>query len=657
MTSFDAQRTDVVELTRQAEDLARERGATALAGEFAAAVDALTDGRLTVAAVGEFKRGKSLLLNVLLDETELFPVDTSIATNVVTTASYAEHERLTVHLRNKKGKIEQLEIRREDIAAYVTEQGNPNSKLDVTLLEIELPNEKLREGLMIVDTPGVGGLNSRHSAVTYGFVTEADVVLFVLDALGPLTTEELEFIERIRDHCHAILFVVTKKDKEAGYQRIVENTREKAAGVLGRPPAAIPVVPVSSVLKHRWMQTGKDSHLERSNFPELEHELWGLLRERRGALLLLRPLGVVARGLDGLIGPLEAELDVYGAQTEAELEAKEQEFKRDAARREQLQREKAEWRKTLRREVSSLLLNAEEMFDEGAATVHNTLSESLQQDELLQQPGKIINDIEGELTLVGRGIEGLLAQETSRISRRLAEQAELDLNPAAPDSTIAATAGAPELSPARSTGVAGERALAVMRGVSLGGGGGATAGFVVGSLVFPGVGSLIGAAIGGITAATQMARSQLKQLDKREQNELRASLKNSLEPWVKEALRQIRASMKRALKEIEHSINDSFEDMLKNEETRVRESLESIRKARRATTEEANARVRELSGPLERMQQLRQAAAASAGAVVAAAEGRPPAEIPRAPEPAAGDGRAPAQPVAAGADTGDWADE
>ena len=42
----------------------------------------------------------------------------------------------------------------------VTVQGNPGNKRAARVLRIQTPNERLKHGLVLLDTPGVGGLNA-----------------------------------------------------------------------------------------------------------------------------------------------------------------------------------------------------------------------------------------------------------------------------------------------------------------------------------------------------------------------------------------------------------------------------------------------------------------------------------------------------------------
>lgn len=210
MATFQETKQDVLELFGEGLHFLRGRGDTDVLQVVEAARERLENGRFTVVVAGKFKQGESSLLNALLEEPGLFPVDLDIATNLVTTIAYGPEEKITVMV-GERGKEKPRRITRSEIAECVTEQHNParRRKHQARLLVIETPNPRLRKGLVLVDTPGVGGLNEEHTDITYAFIPNADAVLFTSDAMAPLDTEELEFVERITEHTRHILFITT----------------------------------------------------------------------------------------------------------------------------------------------------------------------------------------------------------------------------------------------------------------------------------------------------------------------------------------------------------------------------------------------------------------------------------------------------------------
>ena len=87
------------------------------------------------------------------------------------------------------------------------------SDIDNTVyVEIELPLESLKSGLVIVDTPGVGGLDPRHATLTNFFLPRANATLFITDVNEPLSTTELDFYKKVLTSSKHSAVIVNKAD-------------------------------------------------------------------------------------------------------------------------------------------------------------------------------------------------------------------------------------------------------------------------------------------------------------------------------------------------------------------------------------------------------------------------------------------------------------
>jgi type IV secretory pathway ATPase VirB11/archaellum biosynthesis ATPase len=85
VTGYQVLRERTLSLYPALMNVARRRDAGTTGSRLAASAARLGDDTLTVVVCGEFKRGKSSLLNALLEEVPpLFPVDARVATSVVT---------------------------------------------------------------------------------------------------------------------------------------------------------------------------------------------------------------------------------------------------------------------------------------------------------------------------------------------------------------------------------------------------------------------------------------------------------------------------------------------------------------------------------------------------------------------------------------------
>ena len=197
----------------------------------------LAEDRFNLAVVGQFKRGKSSLINAILGR-NLLPTAVVPITSIVTTLRYGPEERVLVL---REGVPAPVALPASSLAEYVTERGNPSNEKCVISVEVEIPASFLQRGLHLIDTPGVGSAQQQNTATTYAFLPEADAVIFVTSVESPLTEAELAFLDTIRQHAQRTFVVLNKVDQleaadlreAAGYTEGVIRSRlgEAAPGV------------------------------------------------------------------------------------------------------------------------------------------------------------------------------------------------------------------------------------------------------------------------------------------------------------------------------------------------------------------------------------------------------------------------------------------
>ena len=233
----------------------------------------LADPNVRVLIVGEFKQGKSQLVNALVNA-PVCPVDDDIATAVPTVVRYAETASVTLVKESESDSGEPLPAQRSEVpidqlAQYVSEAGNPGNRRQLSYAEVGLPRRLLEGGLTLVDTPGVGGLGSAHGAATMGALPRADAVLLVSDAAQEYTAPELEFLAAARQLCPNVACVITKTDLYPQWRKIVELDQGHLR-VVGDSPR---IFPVSSTLRLHALRTEDSALMEESGYVELIHYL------------------------------------------------------------------------------------------------------------------------------------------------------------------------------------------------------------------------------------------------------------------------------------------------------------------------------------------------------------------------------------------------
>ncbi|AGZ43437.1 dynamin family protein [Actinoplanes friuliensis] len=218
---------------------------------------------VTVAIVGEFKQGKSTLVNALL-RTDICPVDADIVTAVPTVLRFGTPPSVTLQIPAEDGTLNPVGVPFDQLRRYVTEESSAGDATPRSV-EVRLDRRLLGAGLSFVDTPGVGGLDSAHGNLTLGALTTADAALFVTDASQELTAPEVDFLRRILDRCPHVYCVVTKTDLHGEWRRIVELN----AGHLAKQGLDVPIVAVSSFLRLRAQARDSTELNTESGFPRL----------------------------------------------------------------------------------------------------------------------------------------------------------------------------------------------------------------------------------------------------------------------------------------------------------------------------------------------------------------------------------------------------
>ena len=230
-------------------------------------------------AVGEFKRGKSSVLNALLGA-NILPVGVVPLTAIATIVSHGE--RAAAEVTFESGEIRS--IAPQDLADYVTEKGNPHNTKKVREAHVTWPSPWLARGVRIIDTPGIGSAYRHNSEVTYRFLPDADAVLFLLSADQPAGQAETDFLERVREYAGRIFFLLNKADLLTG-DELAESLEFASRVVAGATGRQVPVFPVSARLALEGLRCEDPALLERSRFPAFTGALEHFLTEGKGNAL------------------------------------------------------------------------------------------------------------------------------------------------------------------------------------------------------------------------------------------------------------------------------------------------------------------------------------------------------------------------------------
>jgi predicted GTPase len=194
--------------------LAAEFGAEQIASTARSIAERISEGRFYVACVGQFKRGKSTLLNALIGHSVL-PTAVIPVTAVPTIIRYGE--RLTARVRFQSGAWTGIAV--SSVEEYVSEGKNPENAKGVSGVEIFAPSPLLDTGMCLVDTPGLGSVFAGNTAATQAFIPHIDAAIVVIGTDPPLSGDELQLVETISQDVHDLVFVSNKADRATAPER------------------------------------------------------------------------------------------------------------------------------------------------------------------------------------------------------------------------------------------------------------------------------------------------------------------------------------------------------------------------------------------------------------------------------------------------------
>jgi GTP-binding protein EngB required for normal cell division len=228
--------------------LAQELVAEPVAEEARELAARVSEGRFYVACVGQFKRGKSTLLNALVGH-EVVPTGFIPVTAVPTVIRFGDQPHARVRMRDGSWQ----DVAMSDLKEYVTEELNPENKKAVDGAEVFVPSPLLSSGMCFVDTPGLGSVFTGNTATTQAFIPHIDAALVVVGADPPIAGEELTLVEAVGKQVQDLILIINKADRTSDPERAaaVKFTREILGKRLHRPMGEVFEVSAAERMENR----------------------------------------------------------------------------------------------------------------------------------------------------------------------------------------------------------------------------------------------------------------------------------------------------------------------------------------------------------------------------------------------------------------------
>jgi GTP-binding protein EngB required for normal cell division len=214
---------DEVTLLKKLETAITAHGLVEYRSTLSMILDRLEDNGFEIAIFGRVSSGKSSLLNTIL-ETDTLPVGVTPITAVPTRITFGKEPTVDVWFANRTP--ERFDLSR--LSEFVAEQSNPGNEKHITKVVVYLPSPRLRDGVIFVDTPGLGSLATRGAAETMAYLPRCDLGVVLIDAASTLTPEDLQTIRVLYEAAVPVMVLLSKADilSLPDRARIVEYVRK-----------------------------------------------------------------------------------------------------------------------------------------------------------------------------------------------------------------------------------------------------------------------------------------------------------------------------------------------------------------------------------------------------------------------------------------------
>lgn len=596
------QATQVVDLALRACEAYRRPDLT---GRLAAAQRTLADPAVHIVVAGEFKQGKSSLVNALVGAA-ICPVDDDVATAVPTYVRYGETPEARLLYDGDPPSRSPIPI--EDVRGHVVEGGRtallPPDAPRVAGAEILLPRKLLSGGLVLVDTPGVGGLGSAHAAASLAAIAMADAVVFVTDAAQELTRSELDFVRYARRMCRTVICVLTKTDFYPAWRTI----RDLDAGHL-RSVMDVPVVAVSSSLRAMAVKANDAALNTESGFADLVRFVSERVAGGAARQMAAKAMAEVTAVADQIIGQFETERAAL-ADPEAARRVVD-DLNATKARVDHLRSSAAKWSQTLSDGVADLSSDIDHdlrarirvVLQEADDSVDDTDPADVwpQMESWLQS--RISYELLSNYTLLRERADALSADVAEHF--RVASGEIFDrLTVYNPTPLVSDTPVEHKIELERMK--AGKQAMVALKSA------------YGGVLMFTMLGAMTGIALGPLSLGIGlvMGHKGLREEKKRQLNQRRLQARNAIRRYCDEVSFVMGKDSRDTLRRIQRELRDHYSERAESLAKSNTDALTAANEAAKRTQSERDARLRDLEAELNRLRQLKQRAEAVGAAAL-----------------------------------------
>ena len=268
----------------------------------------LTEHIFSVGIMGEFRRGKSTVINALLGQA-IVPSDIVPTSATLNYVKWGTEKKGIINFKDGTKK----EVAIDELSNYITKITDESEKMAETVEDavIYYPCPFCQNGVQIIDTPGLND-DERMTAISENVIPTLDAIIMVLVPDSPFSQTEAEFVRNkvMTSDLGRIIFVVNKIDVvdeddrprllNAIKEKIKSSVLQKTIDVYGEDSEEykatrekigdIRIYPVSARKALKGKMNNDIRMIADSGYNEFEKALSILLTEERGMLELIQPI-------------------------------------------------------------------------------------------------------------------------------------------------------------------------------------------------------------------------------------------------------------------------------------------------------------------------------------------------------------------------------
>lgn len=184
----------------------------------------------SVVVLGDFKRGKSTIINAILGKS-IAPVNVAPETFTINSISYSEVPRAEAVLKNGQ----RITLTSDDLVREKLEKLMRAFPDSLDYIDIRDNAELLKE-IRIVDTPGLSDLDCLDKQVQ-DYLVNADAIIYIASALSPFSeSEQLFLASHIRplnfNKLYVLINMIDAMNTQEDIEKIINRVSERCESIM-----------------------------------------------------------------------------------------------------------------------------------------------------------------------------------------------------------------------------------------------------------------------------------------------------------------------------------------------------------------------------------------------------------------------------------------